>query len=94
MTDDEIQSLIEGCIIQSSVEVKNLDHLGIVAGIVDELGVVEIVTEIAATVADSAVSWIFPRPSTGLEAVCDESSVLARWGYPSLHRTGGWESIR
>ena len=45
MTDDEIQSLIEGCIIQSSVEVKNLDHLGIVAGIVDELGVVEIVNE-------------------------------------------------
>ena len=45
MTDDEIQSLIEGCIIQSSVVVQNLDHLGIVAGIVDELGVVEIVNE-------------------------------------------------
>ncbi|MCG8362431.1 MAG: DUF4277 domain-containing protein [Pseudanabaenales cyanobacterium] len=45
MTDDEIQSLIEGCIIQSSIVVKNLDHLGIVVGIVDELGVVESVNE-------------------------------------------------
>ena len=40
-----MQSRIEGCIIQNSVVVQNLDHLGIVAGIVDELGVVEIVNE-------------------------------------------------
>ena len=45
MTDDEVQSRTEGCIINSSVVVQNLDHLGIVAGIVDELGVVEIVNE-------------------------------------------------
>ena len=45
MPDDEVQSREEGCIISSSVVVQNLDHLGIVAGIVDELGVVEIVNE-------------------------------------------------
>ena len=45
MTDDQVQSREEGYIISSSVVVQNLDHLGIVAGIVDELGVVEIVNE-------------------------------------------------
>ncbi len=45
MADDEFRSQLEGCIISSSVIVQNLDHLGIVAGVVDELGVVEIVNE-------------------------------------------------
>ncbi|MDC0834556.1 DUF4277 domain-containing protein, partial [Geitlerinema sp. CS-897] len=29
-----------------SVEVKNLDHLGLVAGIIDEIGIVEIVNDL------------------------------------------------
>ena len=45
MTDDEFRSRAEGCIINDSVVVQNLDHLGIVAGIVDELGVVDIINE-------------------------------------------------
>lgn len=45
MTDDEIQSRGEGCIITSNVIVQNLDHLGIVTGIVDELGLVDTVNE-------------------------------------------------
>ena len=31
--------------INAEIQVKNLDHLGLVAGIVDELGIVEIVNE-------------------------------------------------
>ena len=31
--------------INGEIEVKNLDHLGLVAGIVDELGIVEIINE-------------------------------------------------
>ena len=45
MTEDEIQSCVEGCIISNSVVVQNLDHLGIVAGIVDELGLVDVINE-------------------------------------------------
>lgn len=45
MADDKIQSRAESSLIQSNLVVQNLDHLGIVAGIVDELGVVEIVNE-------------------------------------------------
>ena len=32
--------------INAEIQVKNLDHLGIVAGIVDELGIVEIINEL------------------------------------------------
>ncbi len=31
--------------INGEIEVKNLDHLGLVAGIIDELGIVEIINE-------------------------------------------------
>ncbi len=31
--------------INTEIQVKNLDHLGLVAGIVDELGIVEIINE-------------------------------------------------
>ena len=45
MADDEIQCRGEGCIINSNVIVQNIDQLGIVAGIGDELGLVNIVNE-------------------------------------------------
>ena len=32
--------------INGEIQVKNLDHLGLVAGIVDELGIVEIINEL------------------------------------------------
>ncbi|MGB5635723.1 MAG: DUF4277 domain-containing protein, partial [Waterburya sp.] len=32
--------------INAEIQVKNLDHLGLVAGIVDELGIVEIINEL------------------------------------------------
>jgi len=32
--------------INAEIQVKNLDHLGLVAGIIDELGIVEIINEL------------------------------------------------
>ena len=32
--------------INAEIQVKNLDHLGLVAGIVDELGIVETINEL------------------------------------------------
>ncbi|MEQ8999314.1 MAG: DUF4277 domain-containing protein, partial [Coleofasciculus sp. B1-GNL1-01] len=30
---------------KSTIEVKNLDHLGIIAGLIDEIGIVDIINE-------------------------------------------------